>query len=96
MANAGLASEVETYVFLSTEGVYLVMPGYADGIHEAGFKPLYQMMDIFVASGGHLLVCSLSLKRRGLDEQAIQFGAKVVCGGVIIEILYHGASYLAY
>ncbi len=96
MANAGLASGQETFVFLSAEGVRLIEPGYAAGIHEDGFRPLNQMMDGFVTAGGQILVCAPSLKRRGLTERDVQFGAKVVCGAFIMEILSQDAGSLSY
>ena len=40
VANAAVASDKETVVFLSTEGVRLAVKGYADGIAEEGFAPL--------------------------------------------------------
>ena len=40
VANAAVASDKETVVFLSTEGVRLGVKGYADDIHEEGFAPL--------------------------------------------------------
>ena len=40
VANAAVASDKETMVFLSTEGVRLSEKGYADDIHEEGFSPL--------------------------------------------------------
>ena len=36
VANAAVASDKETMVFLSTEGVRLSEKGYADDIHEEG------------------------------------------------------------
>ena len=47
IANAAVASDKETIVFLSTEGVRLASPGYADGIHEDGFAPLKDLMANF-------------------------------------------------
>ena len=38
VANAAVASDKETMVFLSTEGVRLSEKGYADDIHEEGFS----------------------------------------------------------
>ncbi|MFQ5845653.1 MAG: sulfur reduction protein DsrE, partial [Planctomycetota bacterium] len=40
IANASVASDRETMVFLSTEGVCLSQRGYAADIHEEGFAPL--------------------------------------------------------
>ena len=39
VANAAVASDKQTVVFLSTEGTRLSQKGYADDIHEQGFAP---------------------------------------------------------
>ena len=55
VANAAVASDKETMVFLSTEGVRLSQQGYADDIREEGFAPLKELManiDLDVG-GGH-------------------------------------------
>jgi predicted peroxiredoxin len=96
VANAGVASAQESYVFLSTEGVHLIAPGYVDDIHEEGFKPLRELMQSFVEAGGTILVCSPCFKRRGLDENAVQFGGKIVGGAVLVEILSQGAACISY
>ena len=52
IANAALGSEKETMVFLSTEGVRVAEKGYVDDVHEEGFMPLKELMDIFSGGGG--------------------------------------------
>ena len=42
VANAAVASDKDTVVFLNIEGVYLSQQGYADSIHEEGFAPRRQ------------------------------------------------------
>lgn len=96
VANAAVASGQESYVFLSTEGVRLVGPGYVDDIHEEGFKPLKELMQSFVQAGGTILVCSPCFKRRKMDETQLQFGAKIVGGAVLVEILSLGAACISY
>ena len=68
VANAAVASDKETMVFLSTEGVRLGEQGYADDIHEEGFAPLRELMANFVKAGGKIWVCSPCFKQRKLDE----------------------------
>ncbi len=43
VANAAVASDKETMVFLSTEAVRLSQKGYADDIREEGFAPLKEL-----------------------------------------------------
>ena len=96
IANAAVASDQETVVFLSTEGVRLAQPGYADGIHEEGFAPLRDLMTNFAAAGGKIWVCSPCFKKRGLDEGRLVDGAVVVGGAKLVEFLSQGAPCISY
>ena len=96
VANAAVASEKETMVFLSTEGVRLAGEGYADDIHEEGFQPLRKLMDDFVANGGQIYVCSPCFKKRGLDERKLVPGATIVGGAKLVEFPADGAPCVSY
>lgn len=96
IANASVASDKETMVFLSTEGVRLSQKGYADDIHESGFAPLKELMDNFVKAGGKIFVCSPCLKRRNLDENNLVAGAVIVGGAKLVEFLSNGAPCVSY
>lgn len=96
VANAAVASSQETLVFLSTEAVRLAVKGYADDIHEAGFAPLKQLMDNYLAAGGQLFVCSPCAKKRGLDENQIIAGAQIVGGAKLVEFLSQGAASISF
>ncbi len=71
VANAAVASDKETMIFLSTEAVRLSQRAYADDIHEEGFAPLKELMANFARAGGKLFVCSPCFKRRKLDENQL-------------------------
>ncbi len=92
IANADIVSGQETIVFLSTEGVYLADKGYADDIHEEGFKPLKELIDSFVENGGQVWVCSPCFKRRGLEEANLIKNATIVGGAKLVEVLSQGAG----
>ncbi len=96
VANAAVASDKETMVFLSTEGVRLAAKGYADDIHEEGFAPLRELMANFVKAGGKVFVCSPCFKRRKLDEAALIDGATMVGGAKLVEFLSDGAPCVSY
>jgi predicted peroxiredoxin len=87
VANAAVASDKETMVFLSTEGVRLAESGFADSIHEEGFAPLKELMDNFVKAGGKVYVCSPCFKKRNLDENKLLKGATIVGGAKLVEFL---------
>ena len=54
IANAAVASDKDTVVFLSTEAVRLAVKGAADAIAEEGFAPLKDLMANFAAAGGKI------------------------------------------
>jgi predicted peroxiredoxin len=96
VANAAVASDQETVVFLSTEGVRLAQTGYADDIHEEGFAPLRELMTNFAGAGGKIWVCSPCFKKRKLDEGKLVGGATIVGGAKLVEFLSQGAPCVSY
>lgn len=96
VANAGAVSGVETVVFLSSEGVRLAQQGYADDIHEEGFKPLKELIASFVESGGTIWVCSPCFTRRELTEEQLTPNSIIVGGAKLVEFLSQGASCISY
>jgi predicted peroxiredoxin len=96
VANAAVASDQETLVFLSTEAVRLAVKGYADDLHEEGFAPLRELIGNFVKAGGKIFVCSPCFKKRGLDDQALLDGATIVGGARLVEFLASGAPCISY
>lgn len=96
VANAAVASDKETLVFLSTEGVRLAEAGYADDIREEGFAPLAELMAAFVKGGGAIWVCSPCFKKRGLGEACLIEGATIVGGAKLVEFLSAGSPSITY
>jgi predicted peroxiredoxin len=96
VANAAVASDKESIVFLSTEGVRLAQKGYADDIHEQGFAPLRELMANFVKAGGKIYVCSPCFKKRVLDENKLVDGGVVVGGAKLVEFLSENAASVSY
>jgi predicted peroxiredoxin len=96
IANAAIASDRETLVFLSTEGVRLSQKGYADDIHEEGFAPLAELMGNFVKAGGQIWVCSPCFKKRALDEGKLIGGSTIVGGAKLVEFLTGGTPTVSF
>lgn len=96
IANAAVASDKETVVFLSIEGTRLSQKGYAEDIHEEGFAPLRELMANFAAAGGTIYVCSPCFKKRGLDEDNLVAGAKIVGGAKLVEFMGEGIPSISY
>ncbi len=96
VANAAVASDKETVVFISTEGTRLSQKGYADGVHEQGFASLTELMTNFAKAGGTIYVCSPCFKKRGLDENNLVDGAIIVGGAKLVEFMSDGVSSVNY
>ena len=96
LANAAAASNRETLVFLSIEGVRLSQAGAADDIREEGFAPLKDLMASFVEAGGKIFVCSPCFKKRTLKEGALVPGATIVGGAKLVEFLGGGTPCVSY
>ena len=90
VANAAVASDKETVVFLSIEGTRLSQKGVADSIREEGFAPLTDLMANFAKAGGRMFVCSPCFKKRKLDEGNLVDGAAVVGGAKLVEFMSDG------
>ena len=96
IANAAVASDKDTLVFLSIEGVRISQKGYADDIHEVGFAPLKELMTNFANAGGKIYVCSPCFNKRKLDPNNLVAGATVVGGAKLVEFLSDGAPCISY
>lgn len=96
VANAAVASDRDTVVFLSIEGVHLSQKGAADSIHEEGFAPLKELIANFAQAGGAIYVCSPCFKKRKLDEGNLVPGAVIVGGAKLVEFMADGAPSLSY
>lgn len=96
VANAAVASDKDTVVFLSTEGTRLSQKGVADSVHEAGFAALTELMTNFAKAGGKIYVCSPCFKKRALDENNLVPGAVIVGGAKLVEFMSEGAPSISY
>lgn len=96
VANAAVASDKDTVVFLSMEGVRLSIQGAVDTIHEDGFAKLADLIASFAREGGTIYVCSPCFKKRKLDETRLVPGAVVVGGAKLVEFMDQGTPSISY
>ena len=96
VAGASVASDQETTVFLSSEGVALAKKGIAEDMHEDGFAPMSELVSKYVAAGGSFLVCSPCAKKRGIGEDDLIDGATIVGGATLVALLADGAGSLSF
>ena len=90
VGNTALASDHETVVFLTVEGVRLATRGYADDIHKEGFAPVRELIEQYVGSGGVLIACAACCKPRGITEADLIAGAEIAGAARLVEYLANG------
>lgn len=96
LANAAVGSDQETVVFLSSEGVRLAVAGYADDVAEPGFTPLAELMQKFVAAGGQIYTCLPCFNKRGLPEDEVLPGVRIVGGAKLVAFMAGGVPSVSY
>lgn len=97
VANAALASDKDTMVFLSTDGVWAAVKGEAEKIDEgAPFAPLADLVGKFVAGGGKIWVCTPCMKKRGITEEHLIAGAQPAGGAALVDWLASGSPSVGY
>ena len=90
-ASAAVASEKETLVFLTMDGVNLAPRGALGSVREPGLPPLAEVVANYLEAGGTILACGTCVKKRGLDEKG--FAPGVTSGGApaLVAFLSGGA-----
>lgn len=96
VGNVARSSNQEAAVLLTIEGVRVATKGYADGLQADGFAPLGELIQQFVAAGGHLWVCGACAKPRHITQADLIEGAEIVGAATAVEALVNGAQTLSW
>ncbi|MBW3628215.1 MAG: DsrE family protein [Gemmatimonadetes bacterium] len=96
VGNVAASADQRAIVLLTIEGVWLATKNYADDIHKEGFQPLREIMDSFVSTGGEIWACGACAKPRGITEDQMIAGAKIVTAAMVVEALAKGAASLSF
>ena len=96
VGNVAASADQPAIVLLTIEGVWLATKGYAEGIHKEGFQPLKQIIDSFVENGGQIWACGACTKPRGITEEQLISGARIVTAAMVVEAMVKGASTLVF
>jgi len=94
VGNVAASADQEVILLLTIEGVWLATRGYADEIHKEGFQPLSEVIQSFRANGGQIWACGSCTKPRGITEDQLIEGAKIVTAASVVERLVGGAATL--
>src|SRR5512135_2540256 len=92
VGNVAASADQETVVLLTIDGVWNATKGYAEGVRKEGFQPLAEAIKSFVANGGQIWVCGTCAKPRGISDDQLIEGAKIVTAAKAVEYLVSGAA----
>lgn len=97
LAGAALASEKDTLVFLSADGVWAAVRGEAETMRAGEpFAPLHDLIRSFLDDGGRIQVCTPCMQARGITVDRLIDGAVPAGGAALVEFLSSGAPCLSY
>jgi predicted peroxiredoxin len=93
VANVAASADREAIVLLTIEGVWLATKGYAEGVHHEGMQPLSEVLASLLASGGQVWACGACTKPRGITEDDLIDGARIVSAADVVAELADGTPY---
>ena len=93
VANVAASADQETIVLLTIEGVWLATTGYAETIHHEGMPPLRDVIDSLLEAGGQIWACGACTTPRGITEEHLVDGARIVSAADVVAELAGGTPY---
>jgi predicted peroxiredoxin len=90
VANVAASADQEAIVLLTIEGVWLATKGYADGVHHEGMLPLREVLASFLAAGGQVWACGACTKPRGITDEHLIDGARIISAADVVAELADG------
>jgi len=94
LGNVAATADQQAAVLLTIDGVWLATEGYANDIQKEGFQPLRELIASFVENGGEIWACGACTKPRGISEEDLIAGARIVTAAFVVEQLAAGAATL--
>ena len=97
LANADLAAlDLDVVMALQGPAVYLAMPGMIPHVPDTNTSSLKQMLEVFVESGGRLLVCIPRMEERNLKATDLIEQAVPTSGSALTEEILSAKAILTY
>ena len=90
VANVAASADQEAIVLLTIEGVWLATKGYADDIHYEGMQSLSEVLASLLANGGQIWACGACTKPRGITEDLLIEGARIISAADVVAELAGG------
>ena len=89
-ANVAASADQEAIVLLTIEGVWLATKGYAEEVHHEGMPPLREVLDSLLASGGEVWACGACTKPRGITDDDMIDGARIISAADFVAEMVGG------
>jgi predicted peroxiredoxin len=96
VGNVSATADQATAVLLTCDGVWLATAGYAEGIEQPGLPPLRDVLASFVAAGGEIWACGACTGPRGITDDGLVEGARIVTAALVVEAMAGGARTLSF
>lgn len=90
VANVAASADQDAIVLLTIEGVWLATKGYADEIHHPGMQPLREAIASLLANGGQIWACGACTKPRGITDEHLIEGARIISAVEFVAELASG------
>lgn len=95
-ANIAAQAGQDAVVLCTIDAVWLGTVGGHDGIHFEGMPALSELCTEFVDNGGEVWLCGACTKPRGITEEQVDKGAKIVGAAKVVEEIVNGAKTVAF
>jgi len=95
-ATAAAVSGQNAIVVATIDAVRFGTVGGCTGVQADGHEPLQQHLETFLSAGGELWLCSACTKPRGITEDQLVPGAKIVGAATVVELVAQGAKSIAF
>jgi len=96
VGNVSATADQPTAVLLTIDGVWLATNGYADAIEQPGMPPLREVLASFVDAGGEIWACGACTGPRGITDDDLIKGARIVTAALAVEAMASGARTLSF
>lgn len=95
-ANIAAAAGQDSVVLCTVDAVWLGTEGGLDGIASPGLPELADLYQTFIENGGQVWLCGACTKPRGIGEEVVATGARIVGAAMVVEEVVAGASTVAF
>jgi predicted peroxiredoxin len=95
-ANIAATAGQEAVVLCTIDAVWLGTEGGTEGITSPGLPVLTDLFREFVENGGEAWLCGACTKPRGIGEESVVKGARIVGAAKVVEEIVAGARSVAF